>query len=152
VSADSPEVLSVAELSRRLSEVRQGEMHLKALLPVDNPHNAILRTRDITRYIGCTHQALLLWFPEMTRLKMPHLVDRPVVKSQLLPEKWQRELSRFFKAWDAQNLIKARVGGEWQLIGRHTSLAPLGTPAGPKADARVITMRIDVKTLGLKIT
>lgn len=144
-------VLSIAELSRRLSQVREGEMHLRTELPADNPHNAILRMRDITRYIGVTPNQLLLWFPFMVRVRH-RLRDRPApTKARPMQEKWQREFSRFFYGWDRGTLIKAQVGGEWQIIGRSSGMAQMAPAPSSQVPHRVHSMRIDVATLGLKL-
>jgi hypothetical protein len=149
---DSPDVLSLAEISRRLSQVREGEAHLRRELPVGNPHNAILRLRDITRYIGATENQVFLWFPTMVRMQH-RLRDRPPpTKAAPMPERWQREWSRFFKAYEAGQLVKAQVGGEWQIIGRtDQTLAQVDAAPRPQAHARVIGMRIDMTTLGPRL-
>jgi hypothetical protein len=148
---DSPEVLSLAELSRRLSSVRSGEAHLRTGLPPDNPHNAILRLLDITRYIGVPMNRIFEWFPTMSRVEH-RLRDRPAPKkAKPIPEEWQRELSRFFYAWDRGTLKKAQVGGEWQIIGRHQTSPQMDVTPRPQAPPRVLTMRIDLTTLGPRL-
>jgi hypothetical protein len=144
-------VLSVAEISHRLSQVREGEAHLRTELPVDSPHNAILRLTDITRYIGVRPNEVFLWFPEMTRVTH-RLRDRPPpTKAQTLPPERQRDFSRFFHGWDAGTLIKARVGEQWRLVGRYESgMAPLAPEARAQARSRTLTMTIDPATLGLR--
>jgi hypothetical protein len=149
---DSPEVLSVAEIARRLSAVREGEAHLRTELPPQNPHNAVLRLSDITRYIATTPNQIFLWFPTMARVRH-RLRDRPPpAKAVPIPERWQREFSRFFRGWESGNLIKAQVAGEWKIIGRASEgmakMAPTPSAQGP---VRSIAMRIDMTTLGPRL-
>jgi hypothetical protein len=147
MSADSPEALSVAEIGRRLSAIREGEAHLRTLLPLESPYNAILRLRDVTRYIGLRENEVFLWFPTMTRLKMPHRRRErpPPAKATPLPPERQWDFTRFFRAWDAGLVVKARVGDEWGIVGRHSALAQVA--AAPR---KTIEMRIDRETLGLR--
>jgi hypothetical protein len=139
--------LSQGEISRRLSEVRQGEAHLRNELDPASPHNAILRFRDVTRYIGLRENEVWLWFPDMWRSKH-RLVTRPAPKKAVaLPAARQLDFSRFFKAWDAGLITKARVGDEWRLVNRHTPLAQMAPAPSAKEP---IVMRIDPQTLGLR--
>ena len=149
---DSHDILSVAEISRRLSQVRDGEAHLRTELPLDNPHNAILRLTDVTRYIGVRPNEVFLWFPQMRRnVLMYGTKSRPPPKKAVpLPPERQREFSRFFTAWDSGLLLKARIGDEWRILSRHPHELPLGPAPGPPTPPRTIHMTIDRKTLGLK--
>lgn len=149
------DILSLRELTRRLSEVRQGEEHLKRNLPVDSPHNRILRLRDIVAYTHIPYPWLRRQFPEMHRFEFPDAPrpkpkgnDKPATQHEI--EERQRELSRFFYGWDRGTIIKTRVGEKWEIVGRHPSLSldPAPRPPGP-AD-KVHTMRIDRETLGLR--
>ena len=144
---DSHEVLSQAEIARRLSAIREGESHLRTELDPDSPHNAILRFRDVTRYIGVRENEVWLWFPEMWRVKHRLVKHPPPRKAVPLPPARQRDFSRFFYAWDKGNLVKARAGDEWRITHRHTPLAKMDAPARPQ---RSIEMRIDRETLGLR--
>jgi hypothetical protein len=131
--------------------VREGEAHLRAELPTDNPHNRILRLRDITEYIGVRPNEVWAWFPDMWRSDH-RLVTRPAPKKAIpLPESQQRAFSRFFHEWDSGLLVKARVGDEWRIVHRHQDSVPVGAAAGSQAPARVIEMRIDRETLGLRL-
>jgi hypothetical protein len=143
--------LSVTEISRRLSQIRQGEAHLRAELPVDNPHNAILRLSDVTRYIGVRPNEVFLWFPDMLRVTH-RLRDRPPPKKAVpLPPARQQDFSRFFRGWDAGTIVKARVGQDWRLVGRHEpGVEKVASAQSPQAPSRVLTMRIDPATLGLR--
>jgi hypothetical protein len=132
--------------------VRAGEAHLRTELPVDNPHNAILRLADITRYIGVHPNEVWLWFPEMLRYRH-RLVTRPAPKKPVpLPCARQHDFSRFFKAWDAGVIVKARIGDEWRIVARHREdPLSLGAAARAQAPARLIEMKIDRETLGLRL-
>lgn len=150
---DSHEIMSFAELTRRLSEVRRAEEHLKMLLPVDSPHNAILRLREILAYTHIPYEWARRQFPEMYRFKSlrppPKGNERPADKHEI--EERQIALSRFFYAWDRGTVIKARVGNEWRLVARHQDAVPLGAaPRPPAAPRKVIEMHIDRETLGLR--
>lgn len=154
--AASIDVLSFAHLTRRLSEVRQGEEHLKRVLPVDSPHNAILRLADIVAYTQIPYPWLRRQFPDMHRFEFPR-APRPAPKGNEKPsdpheiEERQRDLSRFFYGWDQGTLIKARVGNEWRIVGRHSDTHSLGAAPRPPAPAgKVIAMQIDRTTLGLR--
>jgi hypothetical protein len=155
VFADSHDVLSLAGLSRRLSEVRRGEEHLKKKLPVDSPHNVILRLKDICAYTLVPYEWVRRIFPEMYRFEFPDAPrpspqgkDKPVDKHEIGER--QRALSRFFYGWDQGTLVKARIGNEWKIVGRYQDAAPLGGAPRPAADARQISMRIDPESLGLR--
>lgn len=150
MSAACHEIMSLEELCRRLSEVRRGEEHLKMHLPLDSPHNAILRLRDIVAYTQVEDRWMRDQFPDMYRLTMPHSPNcirrsgekqrKPIDKAQI--EDRQRELSRFFYGWDAGTLVKMRVGDGWRIVGRHQNQVPLGAAPRPAADARMIQMAI----------
>lgn len=153
MSADSPsEVMSVAEIERRLHEVRQGELHLKTELPPDNAHNAVLRYADICRYLQLDQPNLLKCFPDLPRHN--HRLWRArgptATVAAPLPAAWQRNLSRFFHGWDSGALTKAQVHGKWCIVGRHET-SPLASAPRAQGPTRVLTMRIDPKTLGLKL-
>jgi hypothetical protein len=142
--------LSQVEICNRLSAIRQGEAHLRNELDLDNPHNAVLRLRDLARYIGVTINEVWLWFPDMWR-STHRLVTRPAPKKAIrLPLERQRAFSNFFHAWDRGLIVKARVGDEWRICHRHQDESSLGATARPQADTRVITMKIDRDTLGLR--
>lgn len=143
--------LSVEQICRRLSQVRQGEDHLKAELPLENPHNAVLRLHDIARYIGVRKNEVWLWFPQMWRSRHRTMKHAPPKKALPLPLERQRDFSNFFQAWDAGRIVKARVGDEWRIVSRHQNPSPLGPAPGPKADERTIKMVIDRETLGLRL-
>jgi hypothetical protein len=147
---DLPDVLSIAEITRRLSQIRDGEAHLRTELPLDNPHNAVLRLFDVTRYIGVRPNEVFLWFPTMTRVKH-RLRDRPPPKKALpIPAERQREFSRFFNAWDRGMLVKARIADEWRIVSRHQDASSLGAAPGPQVPPRMIDMSIDPATGRLK--
>lgn len=151
---DSHDTLSIAELERRLSEVRSGEMHLRTQLPKENPHNAILRIRDITRYTGISLTELYQMFPRMQRIEHRLANTNPPPGLTRQPPKaahWQREFSRFFFGWDQGTLIKARLGDEWKIVGKyqHQTLAKMD--AAPLPQAGPIRMRIDVTALGPRL-
>jgi len=148
-----PDLLSVAEIGERLAKIRAGEAHLRAELPPDNPHNAVLRLSDVTRYIGCTHNEVLMWFPQMPRSRHRLVTRPPPRKAVPLPPERQRDFSRFFHGLDAGTLLKARVGDTWRLVGRYESgLAQMAPAPGTQARSRQITMTIDRETLGLRFT
>jgi hypothetical protein len=156
VFAASIDVLSFAHLTRRLSEVRQGEEHLKQVLPVASAHNAILRLADIVAYTGIPYPWLRRQFPDMHRFEFPR-APRPAPKGNEKPsdpheiEERQRELSRFFYGWDRGTLIKARVGNEWRIVGRHSDAVPLrAAPRETAPPGKMIAMQIDRATLGLR--
>ena len=146
--ADSIDVLSLDALSRRLSEVRRGEEHLKMILPVDSPYNSILRLRDILAYTQIPYPWVRRQFPEMYRFEFvgaarpePKGKDKPATAHEI--HERQRELSRFFYGWDLGTLVKARVGNEWQIVGRYQDAVSLGAKAGAQiAAGKVITMTI----------
>jgi hypothetical protein len=148
------EVMSLAHIARRLSEVRQGEAHLKLQLPVDSEYNRILRLKDILAYTGIPYEWVRRQFPDMWRMesiqpKPNRGAERPADKSHI--EERQRDLSRFFFGWDQGTLIKARVGAEWRIIGRYQDASSLGAPArAPAPTGKMITMQIDRNTLGLR--
>lgn len=147
---DSHDPLAIHEIARRLSEIRQGEAHLRAELPPDNPHNAILRLADVTRYIDVRTNEVWLWFPDMWRSRH-RLVTRAAPKKAVpLPPSRQLDFSRFFRAWDQGLLVKARIGDEWRIVHRHQDSPPLGASKAPPAGSRVHTMTIDRETLGLR--
>jgi hypothetical protein len=154
VDLPNHQVMSFAELTRRLGEVRLGEAHLKTQLPPDSDWNRTLRLKDIIAYTGIPYPWLLRQFPEMPRLKSIRDRERkggdsPVDKHEI--EQRQRELSRFFYGWDAGTLIKARIRDEWKIVGRYQDAESLGAPPRPQAHAgKVIAMRIDPESLGLK--
>ena len=158
MSAASIDILSFVALTQRLSAVRRGEEHLKRQLPVASPHNAILRLLDIVAYTHIPYPWLRRQFPDMHRFEFPDAPrpkprgkDKPADQHEI--EERQRELSRFFFAWDQGTLVKARVGDEWRIVNRHSHALPLGTAPRPVADGgKLITMRIDRATLGLKLT
>lgn len=148
---DSHEPLSVAQICHRLSLIREGEAHLRAELPPENPHNAVLRLRDVTRYIDCRANEVLLWFPTMTRVSH-RLRDRPPPKKAVpLPAARQWDFSRFFWGFDEGRIIKARVGDEWKIISRHSHPLPLGAAARQEAPAKRLDMRIDLTALGPRL-
>jgi hypothetical protein len=152
---DSHEILSFGELSRRLSEVRRGEEHLKQILPVDSPHNVILRLRDILAYTGIPYPWVRRQFPEMHRFEFigaarpqPKGLDMPATTHEI--HERQRELSRFFYGWDRGTLVKARIGDEWRIVGRHQDAVSLGAAPRPSPHAgKMIAMRIDPNTVRL---
>lgn len=154
MSPDSHEVMSLHELSRRLSEIRRGEEHLKHILPLDSEHNAILRLKDILAYTGIPYPWVRRQFPEMHRFDFPSAPrpkpqgkDKPADQHEI--EERQRELSRFFYGWDHGTLVKVRVHDRWAIINRHG--VSLDTPAPPPAPAgKMISMRIDPESLGLR--
>ena len=153
MSADSHDILSIDGLTRRLSEVRRAEEHLKRELPPDSPHNLILRLADIIAYTGIPYPWIRRQFPEMYRMpsvrpRGKNLTDKPVDKHEI--EARQRDLSRFFYGWDRGTLVKARIGNEWRICNRHPDSPPMAAAARPAPDARVIGMRIDPETLGLR--
>jgi hypothetical protein len=145
---DSTDILSFAALTRRLSEVRHGEEHLKMNLPVDSTFNSVLRLRDICAYTHIPYPWIRRQFPEMYRFEFvgaerpePKGKDKPATKYEI--EERQRELSRFFYGWDLGTLVKARVGHEWKIVNRHQNAASLGGAPRPQADARkMINMSI----------
>jgi hypothetical protein len=148
VFADSTDILSFAALTRRLSEVRHGEEHLKMQLPVDSPHNSILRLKDIVAYTGIPYPWIRRQFPDMYRFEFPD-APRPAPKGNEKPmdkheiEERQRELSRFFYGWDLGTLVKARVGHEWKIVNRRQNAASLGAAPSPQAHAgKMINMSI----------
>ena len=145
--------LSIAEIADRLAQIRACEAHLRTELPPDNPHNAVLRLSDVTRYIGCTYNEVLLWFPSIPRQRH-RLVDRPPPKKAVpLSSARQLDFSRFFQGLDQGTLVKARVGDMWRVVGRYESgLAKMAPAPGTEARSRQITMRIDPETLGLRFT
>lgn len=147
--------MSFVALTRRLSEVRLGEAHLKRRLPVSSPYNAVLRLIDILNYTGIPYPWILRMFPELLRLESgmrppaPCLTDAPADKHEI--HERQRELSRFFYGWDQGTLVKARIGDEWKIVGRYQDACSLGAAPRPQAAAgKVISMRIDPATLGLR--
>jgi hypothetical protein len=152
----SHEVLSLVELTRRLSEVRRGEEHLKTRLPRDSEHNRILRLADIVAYTGIPYPWLRRQFPEMYRFEFPDAPrpkpkghEKPSDKTEIAAR--QTLLSRFFYGWDQGTLIKARIGNEWTIIGRHSDEVSLGPAPRQEAPAgKMISMRIDRATLGLR--
>jgi hypothetical protein len=155
VFADSIDVLSLDCLSRRLSEVRRGEEHLKKDLPPDSSFNAILRLRDILAYTAIPYPWIRRQFPEMYRFEFvgaarpePKGKDKPATKHEI--HERQRELSRFFYGWDKGTLVKARVGDEWKIVGKYQDATSLGGAPGPQAHAgKMIAMRIDPNTVRL---
>jgi hypothetical protein len=74
--------------------------------------------------------------------------DKPADKLEIAER--QTALSRFFYGWDQGTLVKARVGDEWRICNRHASLHAHPAPSPPAAPRKVITMRIDRETLGLR--
>lgn len=131
--------MSVAELRRRVDEVNANAAHLAWQLPLDSPHNAVLRSMDIARYIGHEHGGIVKLFGG---------------RRSGLPEHWQVKLSQFFYGWDHGNLVKARIGNEWLIVNRHTgatALAQMAAPSLPQAHARSIAMRIEVAAGGPKL-
>jgi hypothetical protein len=130
---ESPDAfLSVAEIRRRCAVVVAESVHLKWLLPVDNVHNRILRLEDIARYIGVTRDGL----------RRATTGDSPFAQS----EDMQKNLSRFFKGWDAGHLVKALHDGQWKIVSRYESdpsLAQMAAPARPP-----IQMGIEVTRAG----
>jgi hypothetical protein len=151
----SNEVMSWAHLSRRLSDVRAGEEHLKTRLPVASAYNATLRLGDIVAYTHIPYPWLRRQMPDMRRFGFEH-APRPPPSGKEKPadrheiEERQRVLSRFFYGWDCGTLIKARLGDEWRIVNRHPHPLALGAAARAPSDARVIGMRIDPATLGLR--
>jgi hypothetical protein len=149
VFADSIDVLSLDALSRRLSEVRRGEEHLKMILPVDSPYNSILRLRDILAYTQIPYPWVRRQFPEMHRFEFvgaarpePKGKDKPATAHEI--HERQRELSRFFYGWDLGTLVKARVGDEWKIVGRYQDQSSLGAPPRPQAHAgKMISVGVD---------
>ena len=126
----STEWLSIAECRRRLLEVEAGSAHLKLSLPKDSPHQAVLRVIDIARYIGINNATL-----------------RPQMKSAPIGPERQKELTRFFKAWDAGVLVKALYDGKWQILNRIHGAAP----ALPPAQKPPLTMKIEHTPTGPKL-
>src|ERR1700677_3920087 len=152
-----PHPLPPATLERRLSEVRRGEFHLRRNLPLDNPHNAVLRLTDIQRYIAVQGAEMFQAFPGMERVYDRRKPDRKV-KKQFSKESARRDeiqlrLSQFFHGWDNGSLLKRCVGKQWLIVGRHDAegLAQVDGAPRPQTPARDIKMRIDMTTLGPKL-
>jgi hypothetical protein len=146
--------MSMSELTRRLSEVRRGEEHLKTRLPVESAYNTILRLADIVAYTSIPYPWIRRQFPEMYRMESVRVrgvnqTDKPANKTEI--EERQRELSRFFHGWDLGTLVKAKVHGEWKIVNRYQNEVPLGTATRAQANARMINMTIDPKTLAIRI-
>lgn len=156
-SADSPEILSLVELERRLSEVRRGEFHLRRELPLDNPHNAVLRFSDVARYIDVQLPEMYQAFPGMervyNRMKPDRKVKKTFSKGSARRDEIQLRLSQFFHGWDNGSLVKQCDGKRWLILSRHGSekLAQVDAAPRPQAIARDIKMRIDMTTLGPKL-
>jgi hypothetical protein len=152
----SHEILSFEALTRRLSEVRRGEEHLKRNLPLASEHNRILRLNDICAYTGIPYPWIRRQFPDMYRMEFPDAPkpapsgrDKPATKHEI--EERQRELSRFFYGWDRGTLVKARVRDEWKIVGRYQDAVPLGAAARPeRPPGKILEMRIDLETFALR--
>jgi hypothetical protein len=152
----SHEILPIAVLQKRLSEVRAGEFHLRRELPLDNPYNAILRFTDILRYIDVQAWEVFSMFPGLERVYNRMRPDRkPNLKRKVTRRKdeLQLRLSQFFHGWDNGSLLKRPVGKQWLIVGRHDGegMAQVDEPKAAPAYARSIKMRIDVTTLGPKL-
>jgi hypothetical protein len=124
---ESTEILSCAELKRRFRTIVADSSHLKSKLPLDSPHNALLRLIDVARYIGG---------------------PRASMDGDAYLKRHQRALSLFFKAWDHGNLVKARIGDTWQIIHRHTGTTSLAQVAPAPREERPIQCRIDLSVIG----
>lgn len=153
-SVDSLDLLSVEDLRRRIKDISAGEEHLRRVLKPDNPHNQVLRVRDVARYIGTTGELLRVYCPGVGIQFAGRWGERRKFEQAKMPAKIQRGLSQFFHGWDHGHLVKAKVGEEWKIINRHsghTSLATLDAAPTPSPDARVHTLRIDMTTLGPRL-
>lgn len=151
---DSLDLLSVEELRRRIKDISAGEEHLRRVLKPDNPHNQVLRVRDVARYIGTTGELLRVYCPGVGIQFAGRWGEKRKFEQAKMPAKIQRGLSQFFHGWDHGHLVKAKVGQEWKIINRysgHSSLAALDLAPRPQADARPLTLRIDMATLGLRL-
>ena len=124
------------ELRALLDKVKEDARHLRRDLPVDSPHNSVLRLQDIARYIG--------W-------PIHRLYDRAGWR---LTNTDRRKLAAVFQQLNKGRLVKRRVGDEWKLVPTEgpasEALAKMVASPGPKADApaKTLTMRIDPLVIG----
>jgi hypothetical protein len=117
-------------------------------LPAESPHNALLRIRDVAEFIDAPPRRLLDLrleeAPPRCMFRCPSVNEcRQTPKCRGFPERWQRDLSRFFYLWDRGRLVKARNGKRWALFPRHSP---------PQAPIRQdITMGIDLTLQGPRL-
>lgn len=105
-------VLSIAELRRRVAVVREESIHLVNKLPPDSVHNKILRLADLDRYVGLPPSSMSHFVSEKSRDRVARLTEEN-----------QRDLSRFFWAWDNGRLVKGKTAQGWRIVSSFANAA-----------------------------
>lgn len=162
------ELLSQSVIRKRLREIKETTAHLKNHLPPESPYNKELRVWDVANFTGIRWREMENLLrddpPPKWRCKCGS-VDNCVRSPRCRPmsEKAQRDLSRFFQAYDSGILAKGQgqgswVGGvegglwkpgRWKIFSRS---APLPREQQHiDAGVKQIGLRIDMKTFGLKV-
>lgn len=151
----STSVTSIRELRRRLREVYDASSHLKARLPVDSPHNALLTINDIAvftaQHCGWLRQQRLSTPPDKCQAGCRIVEEcRATPTCRRMDACLQVKLSAFFQGWDDGSLLKARVGDTWCVCAReHLNPALAKMAAAQRAQvevnpSRVLNMKIDM--------
>src|SRR6266404_7108544 len=160
--ANQTEVLSNAELRRRLKEIHESTCHLRLRLPVENPYNKTVTLQDIARYVGASSRYLRHIWPETPparcTFECPSVQTcRKTPPCRNIQAYLQKRLTDFFRGFDAGRIVKARVGETWQLVDRRASvmgdspLAQVAAAQGTSLQTRTITGRIDLTVLGPRL-
>lgn len=157
---DSPEWISQPELRRRLREIVEATAHLRLRLPPDSPYNAALRLEDVAVYIRAQPrrlQSIVSDVPPPRCIRHCASVNdcRLKPRCRAFQDHWQRDLSRFFWAWDRGALVKARVNDVWRIIPKNPGDPALekmvATPATAPAPRPPLKLKIYVTTLGPRL-
>jgi hypothetical protein len=132
MSAVSPDTYPIAWLADRIKVIQAQQPNgLDAIAHIRPDLQHVLRTRDIERYIQVPRGAL----------KRPNTFRT-----------YQRELSWFFQLWDAGQLVKAQVNGQWTLVRRDPGMAQVAPPTGAQAaPGRRLDMKIELTTDGPRL-